>query len=113
MRVYTNDLRQWEWNPGQEESGERVTLPFVFVRTQTGEKRLLIGGASGCKMVLAKRQTWGRKEVRHVLNRFEKGQGLVEYALILALIAIVVFAALALLGTKLQNKYGTFTNSFP
>ena len=48
-----------------------------------------------------------------MLNRFEKGQGLVEYALILALIAIVVFAALALLGTKLQNKYGTFTNSFP
>ena len=48
-----------------------------------------------------------------MLNRFEKGQGLVEYALILALIAIVVVAALALLGTKVNNKYNQLNNQFP
>lgn len=47
-----------------------------------------------------------------MLHRFERGQGLVEYALILALIAIVVFAALALLGTKVKNKFNDFNNSF-
>ena len=36
-----------------------------------------------------------------------KGQGLVEYALILVLIAIVVFAALQLFGVKLNNTYET------
>jgi len=35
----------------------------------------------------------------------EEGQGLVEYALILALIAIVVIAALTILGTKVKNTY--------
>jgi len=34
-----------------------------------------------------------------------KGQGLVEYALILVLIAIVVFAALQLFGVNLNNTY--------
>jgi pilus assembly protein Flp/PilA len=36
-----------------------------------------------------------------------KGQGLVEYALILVLIAIVVFAGLQLFGIKLNNTYET------
>ena len=36
----------------------------------------------------------------------EKGQGLVEYALILALIAIVVIAALTALGTGVNAKFG-------
>ncbi len=34
----------------------------------------------------------------------ENGQGLAEYALILALIAIVVIAALKLLGTAVDSK---------
>jgi pilus assembly protein Flp/PilA len=54
-----------------------------------------------------------RKEVIEMLNRFERGQGLVEYALILALIAVVVFAVLALLGTKVRNSYNNLNNSFP
>lgn len=41
----------------------------------------------------------------------EKGQGLVEYALILALIAIVVIAVLAILGGKVQNKFNTVQNA--
>lgn len=37
--------------------------------------------------------------------QLEKGQGLVEYALILVLIAIVVIAALALLGPTISNVF--------
>ena len=36
----------------------------------------------------------------------ERGQGLVEYALILALVAIVVIVALALVGSTLREVYG-------
>lgn len=35
----------------------------------------------------------------------EKGQGLVEYALILVLVAIVVIAALALVGEQVTNVF--------
>jgi len=35
----------------------------------------------------------------------EEGQGLVEYALILVLIAIVVIAVLALVGEQVQNVF--------
>jgi pilus assembly protein Flp/PilA len=55
----------------------------------------------------------GRKEVKAMLSGFERGQGLVEYALILALIAVVVFAVLALLGSKVNNKYNALQSSFP
>ncbi|NOY98609.1 MAG: pilus assembly protein [Chloroflexi bacterium] len=41
--------------------------------------------------------------MRPVLN--EKGQGLVEYALILVMIAIVVFVVLALLGPQVGNLF--------
>ena len=41
----------------------------------------------------------------------EKGQGLVEYALILALIAIVVIVALQLLGTSVNSIFGTINSS--
>jgi pilus assembly protein Flp/PilA len=39
----------------------------------------------------------------HTMNN--KGQGLVEYALILMLIAMVVIVALQLFGVKLNNTY--------
>lgn len=35
----------------------------------------------------------------------EKGQGLVEYAIILALIAIVVIAMMTVLGNKVNNTF--------
>lgn len=41
----------------------------------------------------------------------EKGQGLVEYALILVLIAIVVIAALTILGHKTNNVFSTVGNA--
>ncbi len=41
----------------------------------------------------------------------EEGQGLVEYALIIVLIAIVVITALTLLGGQIRNVFNTITNT--
>ncbi len=41
----------------------------------------------------------------------DKGQGLVEYALILVLVAIVVIAALMILGPIIGNTFSTINNS--
>jgi len=45
--------------------------------------------------------------------RQRKGQSLVEYALILALIAIVVITALTALGGKARNTMQNVSNSMP
>lgn len=42
----------------------------------------------------------------------EEGQGLVEYALILVLVAIVVIAILALLGPQISNVFSKITSAF-
>jgi pilus assembly protein Flp/PilA len=41
----------------------------------------------------------------------EEGQALVEYALILALIAVVAVGALTLLGTNVSNMLSSIANS--
>jgi pilus assembly protein Flp/PilA len=41
----------------------------------------------------------------------EKGQGLVEYALILVLVAIVVIAILIILGPVIGNVFSTIVNA--
>ena len=41
----------------------------------------------------------------------EEGQGLVEYALILVLVAIVVIAILLLLGPSIGNIFSTIINA--
>jgi len=41
----------------------------------------------------------------------EKGQGLVEYALILVLVAIVVIASLMILGPIIANVFSTLNSS--
>jgi pilus assembly protein Flp/PilA len=43
----------------------------------------------------------------------EDGQGLTEYALILALIAIIAIVALSFLGGKVSNVLSTIGNSLP
>jgi pilus assembly protein Flp/PilA len=51
-------------------------------------------------------QTENRKEVKNMLfSPKEKGQGLVEYALILVLIAVVVIVILAVLGPAIGNIF--------
>ena len=40
----------------------------------------------------------------------EQGQGLVEYALILVLVAVVVIAILTLLGPQIANMFSKVTN---
>jgi pilus assembly protein Flp/PilA len=44
--------------------------------------------------------------------RSSKGQGLVEYALILVLVAIVVIAVLLLLGPQIGNMFSRVNNGF-
>ncbi len=41
----------------------------------------------------------------------EKGQGLVEYALILVLVAIVVIVVMALLGNSITNVFQNIVNA--
>jgi pilus assembly protein Flp/PilA len=41
----------------------------------------------------------------------ERGQGLVEYALILVLVAIVVFAVLLILGPVIGNTFSSINDS--
>ena len=41
----------------------------------------------------------------------EEGQGLVEYALILVLVAIAVIALLALLGTQIQSVFSQIVSA--
>lgn len=44
-----------------------------------------------------------------MFKKLEKGQGLVEYALILVLVAIVVIAALVILGPTIANVFNTIS----
>jgi len=48
---------------------------------------------------------------RMVYLKSKKGQTLVEYGLILALVSIVVIAVLTTLGTKIQNIFTTISTS--
>ncbi len=41
----------------------------------------------------------------------EKGQGLVEYAIILVFVALVVIAIMRLLGPKVGNTFSSINNS--
>jgi len=52
-----------------------------------------------------------RKELIMLFAPKEKGQGLVEYAIILALVAIVVIAVMRLLGPKIGNTFSSINNS--
>ena len=50
-------------------------------------------------------------QLARVFKDDEEGQGLTEYALILALIAVVAIAALTLLGGKVTSVLSTIANS--
>lgn len=46
----------------------------------------------------------------YLSRREDEGQGLVEFALILVLVAIVVIAILAILGPQIGNIFSRITN---
>ena len=55
-------------------------------------------------------------KMKNLVNAFlneESGQGLVEYGLILALIALVVIAILKTVGNKLNNTFNSIQNALP
>jgi pilus assembly protein Flp/PilA len=50
---------------------------------------------------------WINRAYLRLAMRDEEGQGMVEYGLIIALVAIVVIAALVILGPKVANIFNT------
>ena len=52
-----------------------------------------------------------KEEISMLFSPKEKGQGLVEYALILVLVAIVVIAALMVLGPVIGNVFSKINSS--
>jgi pilus assembly protein Flp/PilA len=52
-----------------------------------------------------------KEDVVMMFTPTEKGQGLVEYALILVLVAMVVLVALAALGPLISNVFTNINNS--
>lgn len=49
--------------------------------------------------------------MREIMKRSDRGQGLVEYALIIALVAVVVIAALVLLGPAISSIFLTINSA--
>jgi pilus assembly protein Flp/PilA len=68
-----------------------------------------------CKMLVSQETFLGNPAERRYFPMLfapkEKGQGLVEYALILVLVAIVVIAALMILGPLIGNVFSTINSS--
>jgi pilus assembly protein Flp/PilA len=50
-------------------------------------------------------------EKKMLFSLKEKGQGMVEYALILVLVAVVVIAALSIMGPLVRNVFSTINAS--
>jgi pilus assembly protein Flp/PilA len=46
-------------------------------------------------------------------HKKEQGQGMVDYALLIVLLAIVVIVAVAAMGTQLSSLYSQISSSFP
>jgi pilus assembly protein Flp/PilA len=49
--------------------------------------------------------------MQQLMRRADRGQGLVEYALIIALVAVVVIAALVLLGPAISSIFVNINSS--
>ena len=70
---------------------------------------------NGCRIELTTQYSFGnpleRRKKDMLFSSKEKGQGLVEYALILVLVAIVVIAALLILGPMIGNVFSKINSS--
>lgn len=54
---------------------------------------------------------YGKEVILMKLSMKQKGQGMVEYALILVLVAVVVIAAVTLMGPIVGNVFSTINES--
>lgn len=54
---------------------------------------------------------WEERGMGKRMTRVNRGQGLVEYALIIALVAVVVIAALVLLGPAISSIFLTINSA--
>jgi pilus assembly protein Flp/PilA len=48
-----------------------------------------------------------------IFHQYNKGQGLVEYALILVLVVVIAIVILALMGNNLSNFYKNVVDGIP
>jgi pilus assembly protein Flp/PilA len=48
-----------------------------------------------------------------LFHRKERGQGMVEYALLIVLLAIVIVVMIAVMGTEVSKMYSHITVAFP
>jgi pilus assembly protein Flp/PilA len=48
-----------------------------------------------------------------LFHRIERGQGMVEYALLIVLLAIVVIFMIQVMGTAVSNMYSNIVVAFP
>jgi pilus assembly protein Flp/PilA len=55
--------------------------------------------------------SWFATQVHRFFNSDDDGEGLADYALILALIAIIAIVALIFLGGQISDKLSTIGNS--
>ena len=60
---------------------------------------------------MSKIKNWAMSKAVKLQSRDEEGQGLAEYGLILALIAVVCIGALTALGTGISGTLGQITGS--
>ena len=67
-------------------------------------------------MVIGAEEAPEENEMKHLISRFfknDEGQDLVEYAFLVALIAIAVILAVTALGTNLNRFYNSIANTSP
>ena len=64
-------------------------------------------------MVLGKQKVYSERNYIMLFAPKEKGQGLVEYAIILALVAIIVIAVMRLLGPKIGDTFSDINDALP
>ncbi len=60
---------------------------------------------------MSKLQTWAARKYIALTHKDEEGQGLAEYGLILALIAVICIAALTALGGGISTQLNTLANA--
>ena len=56
-------------------------------------------------------EIWGKEVKAMLFSPKEKGQGMVEYALIIVLIAIVVIIILTILGTQISQVFSQISSA--